>query len=571
MLLLLSGALAGAVVLQRLESQALALATSGQEAIKTLSALAKAIGEGDATEIERHYVEGYDGRVLGDWNSVLTSHRDEIEVHTWSPLQANAAESAIKDRVGEFLGSLGTVEMSKLKLDSVETIHGDGGAKVRAILWIRGTGADQRRYEDHATLRLDLEASGEGWKLAGQELLAGETVIGPATGFREGATAAGVDFVARQNPRFSTLEWEPKTFGILRYGSAGVSAADYDEDGWDDILFADGAAMRLYRNQRDGTFQDVTAEVGLPTDLSGVNVGIFADFDNDDDQDLFLGVFTDQNRLYENDGTGHFSDVTATAGLGGLMVTVASAADYDRDGLLDLYVGRYLDPRSKLPDTLFYTRNGEGNSLLRNVGGLRFEDVTESAGVREGGLTLGVAWADYDEDGDDDIYVANDFGRNALLRNEADGTFSDVSAEAGALDFGFGMSSTWGDIDNDGDFDIYVSNVHSGQRWYGQAATLRQYLLTSLRQGTMRQDFPLYREIFAYAGSDWRNYGDRMVKGNSLLLNQSERGFEEVAEAAHANPFGWYWGSGMLDYDYDGRLDIYAANGWITGKTHDDL
>ncbi len=305
-------------------------------------------------------------------------------------------------------------------------------------------------------------------------------------------------------------------------------------------------------------------------DLHGINVALFVDLDNDGDLDLFLGRFTGANLLYRNDGDGTFTDVSAGTDLGKHFVVVATAGDYDNDGDLDLYLGRYLDPRINLPTTLFYTRNSEGNSLLRNDGGLRFTDVTAEAGVRDGGLSLGVTWGDYDEDGDVDLYVANDFGRNALLRNEGDGTFSDVAAESDAVDFGFGMSASFGDVDNDGDLDLYVSNVHSGQRWYGQATTLYQYLINSIKLGTIREDLPIYREIFSYTGADWAAYGDSFVKGNSLLLNDGGR-FTDVAEKAGVNPFGWYWGSTFFDYDNDGRLDIYAANGWITGKTHDDL
>jgi hypothetical protein len=382
------------------------------------------------------------------------------------------------------------------------------------------------------------------------------------------------------NPLFSTPAWEPKTFGVIRFGSAGVSAADYDNDGWYDIFFGDGERPRLYRNRGDGTFADVTVRAGLPDGAPGVNVGIFADFDNDGFKDLFLGGFTDRSRLFRNAADPRspsgrrFVEVTDASGIrkkgDGDFVVVAAAGDYDNDGDLDLYLGRYLDPRKNLPTTLFYTRNGEGNTLLRNEGGFRFTDVTRQAGISETGLTLGVAWGDYDADGDQDMYAANDFGRDALLRNNGDGTFGDVSHASGADDPGYGMSSTWGDIDNDGDLDIYVSDVRSGQRWYGQAATLYKYLLTSTRQGTMLEDFGTYKEIYQNAGDDWMDYGDKVVKGNALYLNDGGK-FADVSEATNANPFGWYWSSTMFDYDNDGRQDIYAVNGWITAKSTADL
>ena len=305
--------------------------------------------------------------------------------------------------------------------------------------------------------------------------------------------------------------------------------------------------------------------------MTGIKAAIFADFDNDADKDLFLGCFTGENRLFRNNGDSTFTDVTQRAGLGGYFVEVAASADFNNDGQLDLYLGRYLDPRDALPTTLFYTRNSGGNSLLRNDGNLRFTDVTEEAGVRDGGLTLGVAWGDADADGLIDLYVVNDFGRNTLFSNNGDGTFRDVSEKSGTLDFGYGMSSTFGDIDNDGDLDIYTSNLHSGQRWYGQAATVYQYLITSVEQRTFFRDFPLYLEIVRLLGTDWSSLGNRIQKGNSLLINDGSGKYTDVAEAANANPFGWYWGSTMFDYNNDGLLDIYAANGYVTSKSKDDL
>jgi hypothetical protein len=499
------------------------------------------------------------------------------------------------------------VEESKFKLDSVEQIISPEAFVIRSFLWIRGTrnGANKRgsetipgateAFETQVLFRVWLRAAGDGWKITDQELIHGTTVTGDRKGFTDlwghksftaeagdaANSSAGIDFVSHKNPLFFTPKWNPERFEIIKYGPAGVSAADYDSDGWYDLFFADGERPRLYRNKRDGTFADVTEEAGLPAQMNGINVAIFADFDNDGFKDLFLGCFTDRSRLFKSvaDERGaarrKFVEVTDASGIvkkgDGDFVVVAAAGDYDSDGDLDLYAGRYLDPRKNLPTTLFYTRNGEGNSLLRNDGNFHFTDVTRQAGIDETGLTLGVAWGDYNGDGHPDLYVANDFGRDALLRNNGDGTFTDVSRESGAFDPGYGMSSTWGDIDNDGDLDIYVSDVHSGQRWYGQAATLYKYLITSVRQGTILEDFSVYKEIYQNVGADWSSYGDKVVKGNALYVNDGQGKFTDVSEASRVNPFGWFWSSTMFDYDNDGRQDIYTVNGWITSKSTQDL
>lgn len=601
----------GAYKVEQFQTDADQLAATGTAAIKVFKELGSGLKAGDLDHILACYASDYQSS-QGPWKETLRSERDGVRVYEWGtdPFPdgpgAETSRANLRQNLATLLESIDHLDLAKLKLARVEEIH-DTRSVVRSVFWLRGTRSDGETFESQAKLRFHLRREGEGWAITRQELLSGETVTGRRHGFTDIATAAGIDHRSKRNPLFSTPEWEPETFGILKFGPAGVSAADFDGDGWVDLFFGDGIHPRLYRNlggepmvaspasaSEKGSieagpgmrFADITAEVGLATELPGVNVALFADLDNDGDDDLVLGRFMEGHKLYRNDGPGenglpHFTDVSAATDLGGPFAVVASAADYDLDGDLDLYLGRYLDPRTQLPTTLFYTRNGQGNSLLRNDGPdaqgvVQFTDVTDEAGVREGGLTLGVAWADYDQDGDPDLYVANDFGRNALLRNEGPDAagivrFSDVSAESGALDFGFGMSASWGDADNDGDFDLYVSNVHSGQRWYGQSTTLHQYLVTSLRQGTFGEDFPLYREIYKYSGSGWRDYGDRMVKGNSLLINNGQGGFEDVSETAGANPFGWYWGSAFLDYDNDGQQDLYANNGWISGRTYDDL
>jgi len=561
----------GKIYAGRVQADAHLLAETGQSAIKLLGEYKSALEKLDVGGVLACYDDTYSSDTDGMWVEQLQSERDGVRVYEWALDETRPFnKSDVALQISRYLNSVSAIQEAKCKLDSVEEISGEYSATIRSILWVRGTRKGEA-FESHALFRYWLVASGGAWAIQKQMLIHGETVMGDRRGFTDITAKAGIDFVSHLNPVWDTPEWYPKKFQIVKYALGGVSAVDYDNDGWYDIFFADGTRPRLYHNNGDGTFTDVTEKAGLPNEMIGMSVGIFADFNNDGYKDLFLGCGTGPNRMFRNNGNGTFTEVTEGAGLGGYFVTVAAAADYDNDGKLDLYFGRYLDPRKDLPTTLFYTRNSQGNTLLHNDGNFRFSDVTAKAGVREGGLTLGVGWGDYDADGYQDLYVANDFGRSVLFHNNGDGTFTDVSKQTGALDYGYGMSVSWADIDNDGNLDVFVSRVHSGQRWYGQAATLYQYLITSARQGTIVEDFPLYRELYSLIGTDWKSYGDKVVKGNSLLLNQGHGHFKDVSEATRINPFGWFWSSAIFDYDNDGHQDIYAVDGWISGKKKDDL
>ena len=582
----------GKIAINRVEANAQLLAQTGQAAIKMLNEYRAGVDDfvanKDASKILECYADDYLSDHEGEWTERLQSDRDGVQVYEWDIEGPGLYRKAdVAEQVKHYLQPITSIEESKFKLDSVEKTPGPDPAVVRGVLWLRGkrkaqSGGKEEIFESHALIRLWLQAVNGQWKVTRQKLIYGETVTGDRRGFTDITDSAGLNFISTLNPLFATPAWQPKKFGIIKYGPAGVSAVDYDNDGWYDVFFGDGGHPRLYHNKGDGTFEDVTVAAGLPDSAPGINVGIFADFDNDGFKDLFLGCYTGKSRLFRNvadpqvPGGRKFVEVTGGLGLPNKgdsdFIVVAAAGDYNNDGYLDLYVGRELDARKNLPTTLFYTRNAEGNTLLRNDGNFHFTDVTRQAGINETGITLGVAWGDYDNDGWQDLYIANDFGRDALLHNNGNGTFTDVAKKSGAFDPGYGMSATWGDIDNDGNLDIYVSDVHSGQRWYGQAATLYQYLLTSVRQGTIFEDFPVYKEIYqTVGGTDWSSYGDKTVKGNALYLNDGHGGFKDVSEASRANPFGWYWSSTMFDYDNDGRQDIYAVNGWISGKKKDDL
>ena len=565
-------AVAGKVYLDRVETRALRLAQTGTSLNTFLKNYIELLQARDIPALLSLFDANYASDRDGPWEEQLQSDRDGVQVYSWTArVEASFSREGLRRQTQGHLDRIGAIESGKFPISSIESLGDDGSAVIRAVLWLRAGTPDRKVRESWTTLRLRLRPDGPTWKITGQELVDGTTVIGRRRGFTDVTSDAGITFESAHNPMLNEPEWFPRKFGIMKYATAGVAAADYDNDGWCDIFFCDGAHPRLYRNRRDGTFEDVTTAAGLPDDLRAVHVALFVDLDNDGDRELFLGRSTGLCSLFRNDGDGTFTDVSESANLGGYWVATAAAADYDNDGKVDLYLGRYLDPRKDLPSTNFYTRNGQGNSLLHNEGGLHFRDVTQSAGVREGGLTLGLCWGDYDRDGDLDVLVANDFGRGALFRNNGDGTFTDVAFQCGADYLGYGMSASFADIDNDGDLDVYIAGVHSGQRWFGNAVTLQRYFLTSVQEGTILDDFPLYRELLGLIGYDWKTLGERVIRGNALLLNNGNGTFTDVTEKSRTNPHGWYWSCQVADFDHDGLQDIYAVNGWITGKSHDDL
>ena len=412
---------------------------------------------------------------------------------------------------------------------------------------------------DRAYFHMRFESTSEGLKIVEASLMEGDRIMSDKPQFENVAQQAGVDFMNQYYPAFLN---QPLKFKMIRYGPGGITAADYDNDGYYDPFIPDGVESRLFHNKGDGAFTDVTAEAGL-SGLDGVSVALFADYDNDGHKDLFVSRTFKHNQLFHNNGDGTFTDVTAKSGIGeDCCTTVASWGDYDNDGYLDLYVGRYLDPRLDIPTT-FYARNGLPNQLYHNNGDGTFTNVTEHAGVGEKGLCLGTVWGDYDDDGYPDLYVVNDFGRKTLYHNNRNGTFTDVTVKAGTLAYGAGMSASFKDYDNDGKLDIYVANIRSEEAWYADWPTVDRYMTNSWKQGVWKTDMPLYLEIFKQWGIHFVQVFQDMASGNNLLKNKGDGTFEDATWKANANPLGWFWGSGFADFDNDGWQDIYAANGWV--------
>jgi Tfp pilus assembly protein PilF/peroxiredoxin len=298
----------------------------------------------------------------------------------------------------------------------------------------------------------------------------------------------------------------------------------------------------------------VTDAAGLAV-LDRTSQAIFADVDNDGDQDLTL-LTRIGPMLFANDGKAVFTRrpdaFQFRQPLQGSL-TSAAMADYDRDGFLDLYLCAYgyfigvSEDKAGPPNPYHDALNGSPNVLLRNDGRGRFVEVTDAVGLDHNNdrFSFAPAWGDFDGDGWPDLLVANDFGRKNLYRASAAGAsprFEDVAAAAGVEDYGAGMSATFLDYDNDGRLDLYTGNMWT-------AAGLRVTALAGFKPDAPAEVREIYR---------------RHARGNSLFRNRGDGTFEDVTLEAHAAFGRWAWSSDALDFDNDGWEDLYIVNGMFT-------
>jgi len=382
-----------------------------------------------------------------------------------------------------------------------------------------------------------LTALGAALVLAVAAALAGGSGSGPAPAvtFRDITQQSGVRFV-HNNGAFGK-KFLPETLG------PGVAFIDYDNDGWPDIFLVNGmdwpghaqkhTTPKLYHNNHDGTFTDVTHKAGLDLEMYGMGVAV-GDYDNDGFDDLFVTALG-QNRLFHNNGNGTFTDVTQKAGLSGPRELSTSAAwvDYDKDGRLDLVVGNYVQWTQETD--LYCTLDGKNKSyctpesykgtaarLWHNRGDGTFEDVTQKAGLGDPtSKTMGIAMLDYDNDGWPDLLFSNDTQPNKLYRNNGNGTFSEKGVIAGIAFSEDGVARAGMGVDA-ADYD------HSG-----------------------------------YPSVMITNFSNQML---SLYHNEGKGLFvDEAPQSAigRATLLTLGFGCFFFDYDLDGWPDIFIANGHI--------
>jgi hypothetical protein len=418
--------------------------------------------------------------------------------------------------------------------------------------------------------------------------------------------------------------------GMFTAGGASVAVGDFDGDGDEDLFVTDSDAGRpchLLRNELVPTgklaFTDIAKEAGVAggnDEHSIVSDAIWLDADNDGLPDLLVARFGTPI-LYRNLGHGKFADVSAKAGLTKFGNTIAAIAfDYDNDGRLDLLLGNYFPPVDLialptphvLPNDLDNAANGGGVTLWRNVTAPgshnpRFVEVTEKAGLsHHTGWTLDVANADLNNDGLQDLYLADDYGTDRLFFNNGDGTFRDVTKEAlGGFDTKKGMNAEVGDYDRDGWLDVYVTNItdeymkECNMLWHnngngtftdlaketGTCNTLwgwgakfgdfdndgwqDLFVVDGLRSAGKENYIPVLVEMIIKPGIDftdvgnWPHIGSMSWSGyqkKKLFRNLAAQSFKEMAAEAGVDNDRDGRGVGVGDFDNDGRLDLYQAN-----------
>lgn len=486
---------------------------------------------GERVTVHQLPLEAQPAVAKGEW---LQSHGWQLE-QGWREISRQEMTEALAGVLAHF----DSIEDARFKVKQAQfddPAVSAGTARIKFFI----VGRDQHGHREWLVAWANIQAhrvDEEAWQIDRFAVESMTSMVADRDLFSEVALPAGV------HARFPDFGVPPNETVVAH----GAAVADVNNDGLLDLIATGVERNVLYLNDGAGGFRDVSDQtfVALTRPATGA---VFFDADNDGDQDLFLATVGRQmylENLLVPEGELLFLDRSLEAGVDleaiGFSVAVA---DVNNDGRPDVHVASYNRYGLIMPDSWWDARNGTPNLLFINEGQGRFREAGAEWGVRDGRWSYAAAFADIDGDGDQDLYLANDFGQNAMYLNEGD-HFRDVAAERGVLDPGNGMGVAFGDFNNDGHLDLHVTNMSStaGNRILGRL----------FPQG--QSDSPLLKKL---------------ASGNSLYQGDGAGGFTDVTQAMGGFSAGWAWGGGFIDVDNDGWEDLYAPNGFISGKTMND-
>ena len=492
--------------------------------------------------------------------------RGEFEVRKWDGSVTSLQPLTLIDACLQFRSAFAKGAELQIATKLYKVMPQANGITLTDVLVeAAGDAATAGRRQMNAEWRCHWEAGGEYPLLKKIELLSYQEVTRPLGEgkplFSDQTRAAlGGNASLEEQLLHSTDHWRariPQSLGVDVVANVGLLLADLNGDDLEDLYICQqgGLPNLLFLRQPDGTFLDASRGSGVDwLDFSPSALAI--DLDKDGDRDLVVALQFEL-LLMRNDGRAKF-ELAEQVPLHAQTFSI-SASDYDLDGDLDLFACGYNPSREDLeesgalgsPTPFHDANNGGRNTLLKNVGAFAFTDVTAESGLdRQNNTRFSFAsgWEDYDRDGDPDLYVANDYGRNNLYRNDG-GQFVDVAGELDVEDMSSGMSVSWGDLNRDGRSDLYVSNMFSSA---GNRITFQK----QFQNGEAGEALDTFQ---------------RFARGNALFMATPDAGFTDASTASGATMARWAWGSRLADLNNDGWEDILAANGFISTPDTGDL
>ena len=503
--------------------------------------LSVALRRQDLAKMASYFAEEIEGTPFPSKLEPLRPEVKWINRHGWALSRDTQSipRKVFLESIRGFLSHFSAIEDVRLKVKQASfeaTSPVTGQARVFCFV----VGRNQKGQREWVRGYIDVRAqrSGEGpWTITHWAVESLDSMVSEKDLFSEITAPAGL---WEEVPAFG----EPPNDGFIAHGPA---VADVNADGLLDLLTTGVLGNRLFLGDGSGRFRDVSEETLVLYTRDGTGA-LFLDYDNDGDQDIFMAAVGEQILLQNQlkpEGELRFLDVSGPAGVERPAVGFsASAADVNRDGWTDIYVSSYNRYGVVMPNSWSKASNGTPNLLFINQGDGRFREEAEKWGVNDGRWSYAAAFADVDGDGRQDLYVANDFGENALYMNRG-GHFRDEALERGVIDPGNGMGVSFGDYNNDGHLDLHVTNMSS---------TAGNRILSRLMPEATPDSDVL----------------KKLAAGNSLFENLGNGVFRNVAQKAGGFRAGWAYGGGLFDFDNDGWEDAFSVNGFVSGKSMKD-